>query len=57
MKKEEDKDETKREVFSTRIKPDLIQELRLLAVGQRKKYNVLLEEGIELVLKKYRDKR
>jgi predicted HicB family RNase H-like nuclease len=41
----------KREVFSTRIDPDLIKQLKHLAVDERKNLNQLLEEAITLLLK------
>lgn len=39
-----------REVFSTRIDPDLIRQLKHLAVDEGKALNELLEEAITLLL-------
>ena len=39
-----------REVFSTRIDPDLIRQLKHLAVDEGKALNELLEEAIRLLL-------
>ncbi len=46
----------KREVFSTRIDPDLLNKLRHLSVDERKPMNALLEEAIKDILKKYKKK-
>jgi predicted transcriptional regulator len=47
------KSEIKREVFSTRIDSDLLKKVRHLAVDEKKPLNLLLEEAMELLLKKY----
>jgi predicted HicB family RNase H-like nuclease len=39
-----------REVFSTRVDPDLIRQLKHLAVDEGKALNELLEEAIRLLL-------
>jgi predicted HicB family RNase H-like nuclease len=39
-----------REVFSTRVDPDLIRQLKHLAVDEGKALNELLEEAIGLLL-------
>jgi predicted HicB family RNase H-like nuclease len=39
-----------REVFSTRINPDLVRELKHLAVDENKALNELIEEAIRLLL-------
>jgi predicted HicB family RNase H-like nuclease len=44
------KEPIRREVFSTRIDPDLIRQLKHLAVDERKSLNQLLEEAISLLL-------
>jgi predicted HicB family RNase H-like nuclease len=41
---------TKREVFSTRIDPELLRQLKHLAVDEGKALNELLEEAIRLLL-------
>jgi hypothetical protein len=48
------KSEIKREVFSTRIDSALLKKVRYLAVDEKKPVNQLLEEAIELLLKKYK---
>lgn len=47
------KSETKREVFSTRIDSELLKKVRHLGVDEKKPLNLLLEEALELLLKKY----
>jgi len=47
------KSEPTKEVFSTRLDSDLLNRVRHLAVDERKPINALLEEGLELLLKKY----
>lgn len=52
MKKEkESTSESKREVFSTRLNPDMVKRLKYLAVDENKNLNELLEEAIEMLLK------
>jgi predicted transcriptional regulator len=41
----------KREIFSTRINPDLVKQLKHLAVDGGRPLNDLLEEAIALLLK------
>lgn len=48
------KDNVKRESYSVRIDPDLIQELKHLAVDEKKPISTLIEEGVRLVIKKYK---
>jgi len=48
------KDDIKRESYSVRIDPALIQELKHVAVDQKKPVSTLIEEGVRLVLKKYK---
>ena len=43
----------KREIFSTRLDPDLVKKLRYLAVDERRPLNDLLEEAIQLLLEKH----
>jgi predicted HicB family RNase H-like nuclease len=45
----------KREVFSTRIDPELIRQLKHLAVDEGKALNELLEEAIRLLLTSRRE--
>lgn len=44
-----------RERYSTTIKSDLLQKLKILAVLQKKSANQLLEEALELLFEKYDD--
>ena len=48
------KDGTKREAYSVRLNPDLVTELKHLAVDQRKTLSELIEEGIKAVLANYK---
>lgn len=48
------KDNVKRESYSVRIDPVLIQELKHLAVDEKKPVSTLIEEGVKLVIKKYK---
>lgn len=45
------KELVKREVFSTRVNPELIKQLKHLAVDEEKAINELLEEAIAILLK------
>jgi predicted DNA-binding protein len=45
------KDEIKRDVFSTRLNPELVRRLKYLSADEKKPLNVLLEEAIEMLLK------
>ena len=47
------KSETKREVFSTRLDAALLRKVRHLAVDLKEPVNQLMEEAMELLLKKY----
>ena len=42
---------TKRDVFSTRLDPELIRKLKYLSADEKKPVNVLLEEAVEMLLK------
>ena len=44
-----------RERYSTTLKSDLLQKLKILAVLQKKSANQLLEEALELLFEKYDD--
>ena len=48
--------ELKRKNYNTTLPEDLIKKLKLLAVEKDSRANDLLEEAIELLLKKYEDK-
>lgn len=48
------KDDIKRESYSVRLDPGLLKDLKHVAVDERKPVSVLIEEGIKLVLKKYK---
>ena len=48
--------ELKRRNYNTTLREDLIKKLKLLAVEKDSRANDLLEEAIELLLKKYEDK-
>lgn len=48
------KSSTQREVFSTRINPDIIKQLKYLSVDLNKPLNSLLEEAMTLLLQKYK---
>jgi len=48
--------ELKRKNYNTTLRKDLIKKLKLLAVEKDSRANDLLEEAIELLLKKYEDK-
>lgn len=41
-------------VFSTRVSPDLLKQLKHLAVDQHKKIGDLVTEAVELLLKKHK---
>jgi len=48
-----EKSPVKREQTGVRLRPELVTDLKHLALDQKKPYNVLLEEAIEDVLIKY----
>ena len=48
------KDDIKRESYSVRLDPDLIRELKHVAVDEKKPISTLIEEGVRLILKKYK---
>lgn len=45
---------TQREVFSTRINPDILKQIKYLSVDLNKPVNSLLEEAMTLLLQKYK---
>jgi hypothetical protein len=48
------KDNIKRESYSVRLRPNLITELKHLAVDEKKAVSLLIEEGITMLLQKRR---
>jgi hypothetical protein len=48
--------EFKRKNYNTTLREDLIKKLKMLAVEKDSRANALLEEAIELLLKKYENK-
>jgi len=50
------KDDIPRESYSVRLKPELVRQLKHLAVDERKPVSQLIEEGIEELLRKYSKK-
>jgi len=42
------------EVFSTRVKPEIINKVKHLAVDEKKTLTALTEEALKLLLKKYK---
>ena len=48
------KDAVKRESYSVRLDPILVTELKHVAVDEKKPVSMLIEEGIKLLLKKYK---
>ena len=50
------KDDIKRESYSVRLDPDLIQELKHIAVDEKKPISTLIEEGNRLILRKHKMK-
>ena len=48
------KDDIEREVFSTRVNPESIKKLKYLAVDTKRPLYSLLEEAIDLLVKKHR---
>lgn len=49
-----EKSDIKREQTGVRLRPDLVTDLKHLALDLKKPYNVVLEEAIEDILKKYK---
>jgi hypothetical protein len=46
----------KRERFTSTIDPQLIEKIKILAIKQKRRFNGLLEEAIQDLLKKYQNK-
>ena len=49
--------EPTRQQIGARVDQELITEVRVLALRQRRRFNELIEEALKDVLKKYREKR
>jgi hypothetical protein len=43
--------------IGARVDSDLVTEIRVLAIRQRRRFNEMIEEALEDLLKKYRDRR
>ncbi|WHZ27624.1 MAG: hypothetical protein OJF51_002421 [Nitrospira sp.] len=48
--------EPQRQQIGARVEQELITEVRVLALRQRRRFNELIEEALKDVLKKYREK-
>ena len=48
--------EVDKKMFTTRLDRETIKSLKILAANQEKSVNVLLEEAIQDLLKKYKEK-
>jgi predicted HicB family RNase H-like nuclease len=46
----------KKKMFTTRLDKERLKKLKILSARQEKPINALLEEAIELLLKKYQEK-
>jgi hypothetical protein len=46
-----------RDVFSTRLNPELVKRMKYLGADEKKPLNVLLEEAIEMLLKSRQKKK
>lgn len=51
------KDDIIRETYSVRLNPELILKVKHIAVDEKKTVSQVIEEGIELLLKKYQGKK
>jgi predicted transcriptional regulator len=51
------KSDIKREQSGVRLRPDLVKELKHLALDLEKPYNILIEEAIEDLLQKYKSRK
>jgi len=51
-----DADTETREQFNVRINSDLVKKTKVLALDLRKRHNLLIEEALRDILKKYRGK-
>lgn len=49
--------EPAKQQIGARVDQDLVTEVRVLALRQRRRFNEVIEEALKDVLKKYRDKR
>jgi predicted transcriptional regulator len=57
MKSKKETRKAMRESFTTRLRPELITEVKHLAVNLKKPANHVIEEAIEKILKEYQSKR
>jgi predicted transcriptional regulator len=48
------KDDVERISYSVRVDPDLIKDLKHIAVDENKPVSTLIEEGIRLIIKKHK---
>jgi predicted transcriptional regulator len=48
------KDAIKRESYSVRLDPELITKLKHIAVDEKKPVSILIEEGIKLLITKFK---
>jgi hypothetical protein len=48
---------TDKQQIGARVESDLVVEVRVLAARQRRRFNELIEEALQDLLKKYREKR
>ena len=51
------KDAVNRESYSVRLDPVLVTKLKHVAVDEKKPVSMLIEEGIKLLLKKYKTQK
>jgi len=51
------KDAVRRESYSVRLDPVLVTELKHVAVDEKKPVSMLIEDGIKLLLKKYKTQK
>jgi hypothetical protein len=56
MRKEDLPDKQKQQI-GARVATDLVTETRVLALRQRRRFNELVEEALQDLLKKYREKK
>jgi len=49
--------EQSKQQIGARVDQDLVTEIRVLAARQRRRFNQLIEEALQDLLKKYREKK
>jgi predicted HicB family RNase H-like nuclease len=52
-----EQEDTKRQQMGVRIAANLIVETKVLAARQKRRLNEMVEEALEILLKKYREKK